>query len=89
MRAEISESKVATVTSSVHENDPAPRTDTFADHVNRVLWSVGVLGLPCMWMPEEYGGSAFVHEVGVVEDRSRHIQIDARQIAGLAQCLSV
>ena len=36
------------------ENDSATRIDTFADFVDRVLWSTGVLGLPCMWMPEEY-----------------------------------
>ena len=70
MWAEIFESKVATVTSSVCDNDPAPRTDTFADYVDRVLWSVGVLGLPCMWMPEKYGGSTFVND-SVAEARDR------------------
>jgi hypothetical protein len=83
MRAAIFESNVVTVTGFACEKDRASRIDTFADHVDRVLWSVGVVGLPCMWMPKEYVGPRSVDEADMNED-SGHV-LSPPRVGGYAR----
>lgn len=72
MRVEMFESKVATVNGFIDEQDSASCSQTFADHIDRVLWSIGVLGLPCRWIPREYDGFTVLHEAAMIE-ASGHI----------------